>query len=76
MLILLAVFHVLLRAALRGWAGGGPQGQNLADTLANLFCCGVFLLVPVLILVFRDILAQVALARSPAECWQVGPDDR
>jgi hypothetical protein len=73
MLVVLAVFHVLLRAALRGWAGGGPQGQNAADTLANLFCCGVFLLVPVLILVFRDILAQVALARSPAECWHDQP---
>jgi hypothetical protein len=69
-LVLLGMFHVLLRSALRGWAVPGPQGKHLADTLANMFCCGVFLLVPVLILVFRDVLGQVALARSPAECWQ------
>jgi hypothetical protein len=68
MVVLLAVFHVVLRTALRGWLGG-PPAQNAADTLANLFCCGVFLLVPVLILVFRDILGQLALARTPAECW-------
>jgi hypothetical protein len=68
MLVLLSVFHFVLRTALRGWLGG-PPAQNMADTLANLFCCGVFLLVPVLILVFRDILGQLALARSPAECW-------
>jgi hypothetical protein len=69
MLVLIALLHVVLRSALRGWAGGA-QGQQLADTVANLFCCGVFLLVPVLILVFRDILVQLALARSPAECWK------
>jgi hypothetical protein len=70
MLVVLSVFRVILRAALRGWAGGGPQGQNVADTLTNVFCFGVFLLVPVLIMVFRDILGQLALARSPAECWE------
>src|SRR5207302_1692161 len=69
MLVLLGLFHVVVRSALRGWAGNRPQGPDLADTLANLFCCGVFLLVPVLLLVFRDIIAQLALARSPAECW-------
>ena len=70
MMVFLVVFHVVLRSALRGWAAAGPQGQQFADTLASLFCCGVFLLVPVLILVFRDILGQLALARSPAECWE------
>jgi hypothetical protein len=70
MLVLLSIFHVVVRAALRGWAGGGVEKRDLADHLANLFCCGVFLLVPVLILVFRDILAQLALARTPAECWE------
>jgi hypothetical protein len=70
MLVLLSIFHVVVRAALRGWAGGIAQKRELADTLANLFCCGIFLLVPVLILVFRDILAQLALARTPAECWE------
>ena len=72
MVALLGLFHGVLRWALHGWAAGRPQGQHLADMLANLFCCGVFLLVPVLILVFRDILVQLALARSPAECWQNG----
>jgi hypothetical protein len=73
MMVLLAVLHGLLQSALRGWAAAGPQGQQLADTLANLFCCGIFLLVPVLILVVRDILGQLALARSPAECWHTDP---
>jgi uncharacterized membrane protein YhaH (DUF805 family) len=70
MLALLTLLHVILRSALQGWAGGGQHGQHVADTAANLICCGVFLLVPVLILVFRDILVQLALARSPAECWE------
>jgi hypothetical protein len=69
----LAILHIVLESALRGWAAPGPQGQQLADTLANLFCCGIFLLVPVLILVFRDILGQLAMARSPAECWHTNP---
>jgi hypothetical protein len=69
MLVALSVFRVLLRAALRGWIGGGPQGRQLAETMTNVFCFGVFLLVPVLIMVIRDILGQHALARSPAECW-------
>lgn len=70
MLVLLTVFHVVVRAALRGWAGGLQPKRDLADHLANLFSCGVFLLVPVLILVFRDIVAQLAFARTPAECWE------
>jgi hypothetical protein len=69
-IVVLAVFRVVLRSALRGWAGGGAQGQQLADTLTNLFCFGVFLIVPVLMLVCRDILGQLALAHSPAECWE------
>ncbi len=69
MLVALSAFRVILRAALRGWAGGPPV-QNVADTVANVFCAGVFLLVPVLIILCRDILGQLALARSPAECWE------
>jgi hypothetical protein len=70
MLVVLVLFRIVLRSALRGWAGGGPQGEQIADTLTNLFCFVVFLIFPVLILVFRDILGQLALARSPAECWE------
>jgi hypothetical protein len=71
-LVVLAVFQLVLRSALRGWAGQAPQKRDVADMLANLFGCGTFLLVPVFILVFRDILAQLALARTPAECWEAG----
>jgi hypothetical protein len=69
MLVVLGLFRFVLRSALCGWAGGGPRGQQIAETLTNLFCFGVFLIFPVLILVCRDILGQLALARSPAECW-------
>jgi hypothetical protein len=74
-LVALAIFHVVVRLALQGWAGPAPQRRDLAETLANLFSCGIFLLVPVMILVFRDILAQLALAGTPAECWPADPRD-
>jgi hypothetical protein len=68
MMVGLVVLQIVIRVAHRGW-GGGAKAQNLADLITNLFCCGVCLIVPVLLLVFRDILGQMALARSPAECW-------
>jgi hypothetical protein len=75
MLVVLSVLHMIVRAALHGWAGAAPRKREIVETLANLFFCGAFLLVPVLIMVFRDILAQLVLARTPGESWHAEPVD-
>jgi len=75
MLVALGLFYVVLSTALRGLAGPRLDGAHVAETLTNLFSCGAFLLIPVLILVFRDIIAQLALARTPEECWGSGMNE-
>jgi hypothetical protein len=73
MLAMLVVVNTVLHTVV-GWAGLQPGARNLVDTVVNLVCGGLFLLFPILMLVCRDILANLALARTPAECWEVIPE--
>jgi hypothetical protein len=72
MYVFLGVFYALLRAALGGWAGQIAGRPGVGEAVANVIGIGLFLVSPVLLLVSRDLLGQLVLARSPAECWGDG----
>jgi hypothetical protein len=73
MLGLLVVVNMTLHGVV-AWAGLQPGTRDIVDMVVNLVCGELFLLFPVVMLICRDILANLALARTPAECWEAGSE--
>ena len=69
MLLLIGFGVALLKNALRGWVvglGGPPNAVEGPVAIALMLLLGF---VPVVLLLLRDLLDQLVLARTPAECW-------
>jgi hypothetical protein len=70
MYAMMGTTYAVCRVALGGWAGRIAGRPGLGEAVANLFGILLFLVSPVILLVARDLIGQLVLAASPAECWR------
>ncbi|MFO0810260.1 MAG: hypothetical protein U0746_16685 [Gemmataceae bacterium] len=69
LMVLIGFGTAVVKKALRGWVvgmGGRPQAVDGPVTVALLL---LLAFVPVALLLTRDLLDNLVLARTPAECW-------
>jgi hypothetical protein len=62
--------YAVVRAALGGWAGQIAGRPGIGEAIANVFGILLSLVSPVLLLVARDLIGQLVLAATPADCWR------